>query len=270
MIKAQQVLTPSSRQDYECIICNDIVCDPQLCKNCESCMCAECIRQCLVNSAMCPYCQTPYESYVSRRFLNKLHSYLIPCVYAIKGCSQSPLPYTAYHSHVQVCSFKYRLGTIQEVDESDYFSGERLQSPVKSPHLSHYSGIILFKFKVIILGETAVGKTSFLKSCIQSNFDVNMVKTTVGLDLVTRDIPINDRMIATMQFWDTSGQEQYKSIASQYLRGADGLIFMFDLSNRQSFYKVAEWYDLFINKTGDPNITKLLLGGKSDKPTTAR
>ncbi|KYQ94051.1 Rab GTPase [Tieghemostelium lacteum] len=120
--------------------------------------------------------------------------------------------------------------------------------------------------KVVIIGEKSVGKTSVLKRYVDQRYVPT--KPTIGVDFVHKDVMVNDRMV-TLQLWDTSGQERFKSLEISYYRGADCCILVFDVQNDQTLQQLKMWREDFISKTGvqDPdNFPFVVLGNKVDEP----
>jgi Ras-related protein Rab-7A len=122
--------------------------------------------------------------------------------------------------------------------------------------------------KVIILGESGVGKTSLMNQYVNGRFSAQY-KATIGADFLTKEVAINDRLI-TMQLWDTAGQERFQSLGYAFYRGADACILVYDLTNAKTFNTLDSWRDEFLiqSSPGDPdNFPFLLIGNKSDLET---
>lgn len=116
-------------------------------------------------------------------------------------------------------------------------------------------------FKIIIIGDTSVGKTGLLNRYLHNDFSDN-TKATVGVDFGAKKLVYNDCKIK-LQIWDTAGQERYRSITNAYYKGAKGAIIVYDISKRSSFENVERWISE-IKSLGDPNLLLLLIGNKSD------
>ena len=91
-------------------------------------------------------------------------------------------------------------------------------------------------FKIIILGDSQVGKTSILKRYTTDDF-THSTRTTIGADFDSKIINHNDKMI-NLNIWDTAGQEIYRAISNQYYRQASGVLIVFDVTSRISFEKI--------------------------------
>lgn len=118
-----------------------------------------------------------------------------------------------------------------------------------------------YLFKLILVGDSYVGKTNILSKYIKDEFNQN-TKSTVGVEFGTKILKIEDKTIKA-QIWDTAGQERYKSITSTYYRGAKGAFIVYDITNRLTFESVDKWIQ-DLNLNSDKNITLLLIGNKSD------
>uniref|UniRef100_A0AAQ4NMA8 small monomeric GTPase n=1 Tax=Gasterosteus aculeatus aculeatus TaxID=481459 RepID=A0AAQ4NMA8_GASAC len=96
-----------------------------------------------------------------------------------------------------------------------------------------------YMFKILIIGNSSVGKTSFLFRYADDSFTPAFV-STVGIDFKVKTIYRNDKRIK-LQIWDTAGQERYRTITTAYYRGAMGFILMYDITNEESFSAVQDW-----------------------------
>ena len=93
--------------------------------------------------------------------------------------------------------------------------------------------------KFIILGDSGVGKTNLLLRYVGESFSENYI-ATLGIDFKMKNIIYNDLKIA-LQIWDTAGQERFRSITKSFLKGTDGIIFMYDISKKDSFLNLKNW-----------------------------
>jgi len=119
--------------------------------------------------------------------------------------------------------------------------------------------------KVIILGDSGVGKTSLMNQYVNKRFS-NQYKATIGADFLTKDIMIDDRLV-TMQIWDTAGQERFQSLGVAFYRGADCCVLTYDVTYAPSFKSLETWRDEFLVQASprDPeNFPFVLLGNKID------
>lgn len=116
--------------------------------------------------------------------------------------------------------------------------------------------------KVIVIGNSAVGKTALVKRYAQNCFE-DKYDSTIGIDFASRNIYINDINVK-VQIWDTAGQERFHSITKSYMRGVQGAIFVFDVCNMQSFLDIDKWNNDIDMTEGNNNTKKLLVGNKKD------
>ena len=118
-----------------------------------------------------------------------------------------------------------------------------------------------FLFKLILIGDSSVGKSNILLKYLKGEFDQNS-RATVGVEFVTKNIKIKNKKIK-IQIWDTAGQERYRSITSAYYKGAKGAFIVYDITRKLTFDNIDKWVtDLKTN--GDKNISIILIGNKSD------
>ena len=118
-------------------------------------------------------------------------------------------------------------------------------------------------FKLILIGNSCVGKSSIIQRYIQKTFN-DEYTCTIGVDFFMKTLDINDNLIK-LQLWDTAGTEKFKSITTGYYRGANAAFVVFDLTSRISFDSVSEWIQNYYNYS-NPNSEKnvVLIGNKSD------
>ena len=116
-------------------------------------------------------------------------------------------------------------------------------------------------FKLILIGDSCVGKSNILLKYLKNQFNENS-KTTIGVEFGTKNIIINNKRIK-IQIWDTAGQERYRSITSAYYKGAKGALIVYDITRKNTFDNIDKWItDLKLNL--DKNICIIILGNKSD------
>jgi small GTP-binding protein len=115
--------------------------------------------------------------------------------------------------------------------------------------------------RLIVIGDTCVGKTSIIKRYTEGIMDPRVV-ATIGFDFKVRILEIGGRRI-TVQVWDTAGQERFCVITKSYLRGADGIILCFDVTNRFSFDHVRVWMES-IEEGASETVQMVLIGNKID------
>lgn len=96
-----------------------------------------------------------------------------------------------------------------------------------------------YMFKLLIIGNSAVGKTSFLFRYADDSYTSAFV-STVGIDFKVKTVQRNNKRVK-LQIWDTAGQERYRTITTAYYRGAMGFLLMYDITNEDSFNAVQDW-----------------------------
>ena len=117
------------------------------------------------------------------------------------------------------------------------------------------------KIKLILLGDSEVGKTSIIKNFFNVGFDEEMVSTTAS-QYEEKKYTIKDKTIK-VRVWDTAGQERFNSITQSIYKGTDIVIFVYDMTNKESFERIkSHWYNQFIEICGEiksKNIYLLIL-----------
>ncbi|ORC92060.1 putative rab7 GTP binding protein [Trypanosoma theileri] len=114
--------------------------------------------------------------------------------------------------------------------------------------------------KIIILGDSGVGKTSLMHQYVNKKFD-SRYKATIGADFLTKELEINGQLV-TLQIWDTAGQERFQSLGSAFYRGADACILVFDVTQQESFAHISSWLEEFNIQAGRRD--SVLIGNKTD------
>jgi Ras-related protein Rab-11A len=115
--------------------------------------------------------------------------------------------------------------------------------------------------KIVLIGETAVGKTNLLLRYTDNKYDFSQ-RPTIGMDFVSKDVTLEGKKIK-IQFWDTAGQEKYKSIANSYFKISNGIVLVYDVTRRETFEKLGRWLD-DIHSNSQSEIRILLVGNKVD------
>ena len=116
-------------------------------------------------------------------------------------------------------------------------------------------------FKIILVGDSGVGKTNILSRYVNDTFSES-TKSTVGVELGCKIEEINDTRVK-IQIWDTAGQERYKSITKSYYKGAKGALIVYDISRKESFLNVDKWIG-DLKEFGEADLCILLVGNKCD------
>ena len=118
-----------------------------------------------------------------------------------------------------------------------------------------------YLFKVLLLGDSDVGKSSLILRYTEETFNSKLVNS-IGVDFKMKKKEIDGKIIK-VQIWDTAGHERFRSITYSYYRGANAIIIVFDLSDKKSFISITEWLKQ-IEKHAKENVFKFLVGNKSD------
>lgn len=117
-------------------------------------------------------------------------------------------------------------------------------------------------YKVLVLGDSGVGKSSLLSRYVNDTFTENMV-STIGVDFSVKSIVYNNKNIK-FQLWDTAGQEKFRILTKSYYRGTHAVIIAFDLTKLDSFLNVKKWIDEVMSNDVDQEKYIIVVGTKSD------
>ena len=119
-------------------------------------------------------------------------------------------------------------------------------------------------YSLITLGNSGVGKTSIFRRFTYNLFDESNI-STIGLSFLFKDLTLNNKKKVKLRLVDTAGQEKYKSLAKSYFKNAEGVLFVFDLNNLESFNNIRDWIKLYEeNNKDNKKIVKYLIGNKDD------
>ena len=116
-------------------------------------------------------------------------------------------------------------------------------------------------FKIVLIGDSSVGKTNILSRYISNKYDPNS-QSTIGVELSTKNY-IFDNNEVKVQIWDTAGQEKYRSITSSYYKGAQGCLLVYDITRKESFDNIDKWFSE-LKSSADNDINAILIGNKCD------
>ncbi|KAL1921222.1 uncharacterized protein VTP21DRAFT_10938 [Calcarisporiella thermophila] len=122
-----------------------------------------------------------------------------------------------------------------------------------------------FLFKLVLLGDSSVGKTNLLSRFVRNEFSLE-TKSTIGVEFSLKTIEIEGKIIKA-QIWDTSGQERYRAITGAYYRGAVGALLVYDITRHTSFENISHWLKE-LRSYADSNIVLILVGNKIDLETS--
>ena len=116
-------------------------------------------------------------------------------------------------------------------------------------------------FKIILIGDSGVGKTNLLSRYMNGTFS-DSTKSTVGVELACKIVEINSTKIK-IQIWDTAGEERYRSITSAYYKGAKGCLLVYSITDRRSFDNIDKWIEQ-LKGNSDEDLCIILVGNKID------
>ena len=134
--------------------------------------------------------------------------------------------------------------------------------------MAEESKIEYITFKTLLLGDSEVGKTSFILRFCEDKFEENSL-TTIGLDTKKKYIKVDDQKIQLV-IWDTAGEERFKSIAKNTYKGAHGIILMYAINRRKTFRAIKEWINNIKEGIDINKIAILIIGNKNDLPPEER
>lgn len=118
-----------------------------------------------------------------------------------------------------------------------------------------------YLFKILLIGNSGVGKSSLLLRFADDTFTDNFMPT-IGVDFKIRTLEVDGKTIK-LQIWDTAGQERFKTITSSYYKGAHGIIVVYDITDKESFKNIDTWMNE-VEKHASDNVSRILWGNKSD------
>ena len=117
-------------------------------------------------------------------------------------------------------------------------------------------------YKILLLGDSTVGKTCFLLRYTDDTFlDLHMA--TIGLDYRLKTMILDDQKMVKVQLWDTAGQDKFRAITRNYYKGARGIILIYDVTNIKSYENIKKWINEIKDEISD-KVTIILIGNKID------
>ena len=119
-----------------------------------------------------------------------------------------------------------------------------------------------FSFKILLLGDSSVGKTCFLKRYTDNTFQ-DAYLSTIGFDFKFKNITLDNGKTVKVQLWDTAGQERFRTIAKSYYKGAHGIVLIYDVTNRKSYDNIRKWLIQIKNEAAS-KISIVLVANKID------
>ena len=117
-------------------------------------------------------------------------------------------------------------------------------------------------YKILILGDSTVGKTCFLTRYADNTFQENQM-ATLGVDYKLKNVKMEDGNTVKLQIWDTAGQDRFHAITRNYFKGAHGIILLYDITTQSSFDNVSKWIKQ-IKEDASEKVVIILVGNKID------
>ncbi|NXU99121.1 RB18B protein, partial [Cettia cetti] len=118
--------------------------------------------------------------------------------------------------------------------------------------------------KLLLVGDSAVGKSSLLRRFTDGAFEPRL-KPTVGVDFKVKKMVVEGRAVQ-LAVWDTAGQERFRTLTPSYYRGAQGVVLVYDVTRKDTFTGLGKWLDELEMYTSSSSTVKMLVGNKTDKP----
>lgn len=148
--------------------------------------------------------------------------------------------------------------------DKDNFLVDENQNNKNNETLPAKITISTFNFKIVLIGDVAVGKSSIIKRFVHNEFNKAYL-CTVGTELSRKSLFIGKNKKANLFIWDTCGQERFRTVTRQYYRDTQAILLVFDLTNEKTFNDLNSWLEEAINYINNTNCLFFLLGNKSDK-----
>lgn len=124
-----------------------------------------------------------------------------------------------------------------------------------------------YQFKVVVVGDSGVGKSSLIQRSVTGKF-VQEYRATIGADIVPKRIQWNEHIEVIISFWDIAGQERFRTATTQFIRGADGAIIVYDVTDEKSRVSVTTWKEVVEREmdvfNGEQMPVTILFGNKLD------
>ena len=118
-----------------------------------------------------------------------------------------------------------------------------------------------YVFKVLIIGDSSVGKSNILLRFSENVFHDTFLPT-IGVDFKIKNLTVNNKSVK-LNIWDTAGQERFKTITSAYYKGSHGVVIVYDITDKEGFNNILSWL-AEAKKHAGPNVSRVLVGNKCD------
>ena len=157
----------------------------------------------------------------------------------------------------------YQVNPITSTNEKQSFIRNKEEDKINET-LPIKNCISSFKYKIVLIGDVAVGKSSIIKRYVNNEFNSNYV-LTISTELSTKSLLISENKKVNLLIWDTCGQERFRSVTRQYYRDTQAILLVFDLTNEKTFNDMQSWYDEAVEYANEVKCMFFLLGNKSDE-----
>jgi len=141
--------------------------------------------------------------------------------------------------------------------ETQYINKNNESLPIKR-------NISVYNFKLVLIGNVSVGKSSIIKRYISNEFNKSYF-CTIGTELFKKELFVGENKKVNLFIWDTCGQERFRTVTRQYYRNTQAILLVFDLTNEKSFTDLDSWFQEASNYINDKNCLFFLLGNKYDE-----
>ncbi len=118
------------------------------------------------------------------------------------------------------------------------------------------------EFKIIVLGEYNVGKTSIINRFVSNSFD-NNIQNTINTNISTKRIIVDNKTIVNLNIWDTAGEEKYRTVTKQFYKDSHGALIIYDITKKETFEKINSWLNE-LSELSPPDIIIFIIGNKND------
>jgi len=132
---------------------------------------------------------------------------------------------------------------------------------MSNPNTSTTTKLEVFQYKVVLLGESGVGKSNLVLQFVRGQF-IEGKESTIGAAFLSHNMELEDRLVK-FEIWDTAGQERYHSLAPMYYRGSQAAVVVYDITDENSYEKAENWIRE-LQRQAPPGILMALAGNKSD------
>ena len=130
-------------------------------------------------------------------------------------------------------------------------------------HHEVFANRTIYQFKIILIGDSSVGKTSLVNRFMGLEFQENYA-CTINADFKLKTLSLDSSTGADLTVWDTCGQEKFRAVTRQYFKDAHGVIIVYDVNDENSFKGISLWLNEIQNNCNNKNVSIILVGNKID------